>query len=367
MNIISLGSDRTLFNDKSNAATRLNMLGEVFDKTVIIVHTLVARDGYLQKKQLSRFVTVIPTNSRSKFFMLFDMFRIAKKILREANTDEWVTTTQDPFFVGLLGVLLSRKYAIPFVVQLHTDIFSQFFRKKYSIQYLIAKYVCRQAKRVRVVRGALQQNLVSLWGIPQDRIVVLPVYLPIPYEPLQERKIEINKAPALLVCARLSPEKNIHTALYAFAQLKKEYDQASLTIVGDGIERQVLEKIVRVLHLSDAVSFVGWQTSIKNFLLKSDILLVTSYFEGYGMVMVEAASVGCPIVTTPVGIAEDLLATSVVISNGYDVDSITSALKDALQDPNTLNKNRVSAFSHIKKVLLTESEYKDFYRAIFTF
>jgi glycosyltransferase involved in cell wall biosynthesis len=85
------------------------------------------------------------------------------------------------------------------------------------------------------------------------------------------------------------------------------------------------------------------------------------------MVMVEAASVGCPIVTTPVGIAEDLLATSVVISNGYDVDSITSALKDALQDPNTLNKNRVSAFSHIKKVLLTESEYKDFYRAIFTF
>jgi hypothetical protein len=73
------------------------MLGEVFDKTVIIVHTLVARDGYLQKKQLSRFVTVIPTNSRSKFFMLFDMFRIAKKILREANTDEWVTTTQDPF------------------------------------------------------------------------------------------------------------------------------------------------------------------------------------------------------------------------------------------------------------------------------
>ena len=169
------------------------------------------------------------------------------------------------------------------------------------------------------------------------------------------------------MCARLSPEKNIHTALYAFAQLKKEYDQASLTIVGDGIERQVLEKIVRVLHLSDAVSFVGWQTSIKNFLLKSDILLVTSYFEGYGMVMVEAASVGCPIVTTPVGIAEDLLATSVVISNGYDVDSITSALKDALQDPNTLNKNRVSAFSHIKKVLLTESEYKDFYRAIFTF
>jgi sugar transferase (PEP-CTERM/EpsH1 system associated) len=103
------------------------------------------------------------------------------------------------------------------------------------------------------------------------------------------------------VVARLSAEKDHATLLSAFAQVHAQRSDAFLTLVGDGSLRQELEALAQELGIRAAVRFVGAHRDVARTLAAFDVFALSSRTEGLSLTLVEAASMGLPIVATRVG------------------------------------------------------------------
>ena len=95
----------------------------------------------------------------------------------------------------------------------------------------------------------------------------------------------------------LRPEKCVDRLLQAFALIPT--GTASLDIIGDGAERQMLQQLCASLALSDYVGFVGFQSNPYCWMKAADALLLTSDYEGAPNVVLEALALQTPVISTP--------------------------------------------------------------------
>lgn len=147
----------------------------------------------------------------------------------------------------------------------------------------------------------------------------------------------------------LKPQKNQALLIEAFAKILKDID-GELVIVGDGELRGDLEQLITDLNLKDHVTLTGFIENIDSEYRKSDLFVLSSDYEGFGNVIVEAMSAGTPVVSTdcqsgPREILEDgKYGTLVPVG---DVDALANAMLAGLyqkHDEQAL-KDRAADFS----------------------
>lgn len=114
--------------------------------------------------------------------------------------------------------------------------------------------------------------------------------------------------PKLITVASLKPQKDMGTLFRAFARLRRDRPDARLLVLGEGPERPRLEALLTELGLSDAVSLPGHQPAPHGWMARADLFVLSSRFEGFANVLVEALALGLPVVSTdcPSGPAEIL-------------------------------------------------------------
>ncbi len=264
-----------------------------------------------------------PTNSSSRSLYWLDALRIAKKLPRPD-----VVSVQDPFETGLVGWWIARRFKVPLHVQVHTDFLSpQYARLSMlnRIRVLIAGFVLRRARCVRVVSQRIKQSIAQRYVLSSP-ITVLPIFADL------QRFVSRTVLDAderfssfrhrLLVVARLEPEKNVACAIRAFSCAAP--NDACLVIVGDGSERGMLELLVRRHRLSSRVFFEN-PRDIEPYYKLADIILVPSKYEGYGLVIIEALAAGKPVLSTDVGIARE--AGAIVTTEDKFADALAEWFK----------------------------------------
>ena len=97
---------------------------------------------------------------------------------------------------------------------------------------------------------------------------------------------------------RLVPQKDYKTLLQAFHLYSLQDPEASLTIIGDGALRASLMENAESLSMSDKVNWVGKTSGIYNFMKKFDVFILTSIYEGFGLVLLEAMQSKIPIIAS---------------------------------------------------------------------
>lgn len=117
-----------------------------------------------------------------------------------------------------------------------------------------------------------------------------------------EPTIPINKTKLTAIAVgRMSPEKNYPMLLEVHKQLIEEGHDHELWFVGDGAETDKLKEYVNINHLLSSVKFFGFQANPYPFMKQADFLVCSSKYEGYSTVVVEAMTLGLPIVTVECG------------------------------------------------------------------
>lgn len=96
--------------------------------------------------------------------------------------------------------------------------------------------------------------------------------------------------------ARLVPQKDLTTLLLAFKHILKEFPSSTLSIVGDGYLKSTLEKEAEDLGISDSVTWLGRTESIREYLESIDLFVLSSLYEGFGLVLLEAMCSGIPVI-----------------------------------------------------------------------
>lgn len=158
----------------------------------------------------------------------------------------------------------------------------------------------------------------------------------IPLPALDDAVAPVSAAAGKLIVAagRLAPEKGYDVALDAFAQVRDP--EARLAFVGDGPLRADLEALAERLGVRDRVTFAGYAPDIAPWLDKARLLLLSSWHEGFGAVIVEALGRGRPVVATDcTPAAKDLLDAPIfgsVVAPG-DASGMARALEAQLAAP----------------------------------
>jgi glycosyltransferase involved in cell wall biosynthesis len=105
----------------------------------------------------------------------------------------------------------------------------------------------------------------------------------------------------ILTIAALHPRKGIRYLLMAMQKIVEQKNSAKLVIIGEGPEKKELEKLAQKLKISANVRFLGHQESIPKILKSSEMFVLPSVKEAFGLVLLEAMAAQLPIVATGVG------------------------------------------------------------------
>jgi len=139
----------------------------------------------------------------------------------------------------------------------------------------------------------------------------------------------------LVYVGRLAKVKGVDTLMKAFC-LVSEYGEVHLDVFGSGSERENLEKLVRELGVDERVHFHGAipQDEVYRAFAKADVAVVPSREEPFGLVVIEAMSVGTPVVASRVGGIPEILRDGVdgSLVPPEDPEALAAAIIRLLKD-----------------------------------
>ena len=207
--------------------------------------------------------------------------------------------------------------------------------------------------RVGVSKGVVE-DIAQLSGLPIDAFEV--IHNPLP-EPAIADADAIAEAEALwpmtsgkriLTVGSLKAQKNQALLLQAFAQI--EADDACLMLLGIGRQETALRELAADLEIENRVIFAGFRPDPTPFYCTADLFVLSSDYEGFGNVIVEALAYGTSVVSTdcPSGPSEILEAGRFgFLTPVGDVDAMAEAIRIALSAPLSpeVLRCRAAAFS----------------------
>jgi glycosyltransferase involved in cell wall biosynthesis len=270
---------------------------------------------------------------RSPFFGTFgwgitfslSVVRIIDRICAEYGID--IVHGQSP---SSFGYALIRRRKRPFAVTIHGTSFgevSSFFNipaAKINLKILqdaivvqpltalLTKMEYKYADKIVAVSDAVAREAARYYRLPEKKIVVIHsgVNLPTLTDAVEEeQKIGHN----ILVVGRLIWRKGIHYLIEALPFVVAEYSDVRLMVVGEGEQKASLEDCAKRLRIEKNVRFLGRVSSEKlhSLYLHADVYVQPSLYEPLGIAILEAMSMGKPIVASRVGGIPELVTSGV--------------------------------------------------------
>lgn len=222
---------------------------------------------------------------------------------------------------NILGVFAARSLGIPIIVSERNNPDAQTVGPVWT---LLRRWTYPNAAGlVTMTHGAMRYFTATMqlrnWVIPNP--AAIPANLVA--TPRQSNGRTIGAV------GRLVPQKGFDLLIEAFSRVAVTVPDWNLVIWGEGIERGALEAQIAQLGLSDRISLPGVTAQPGEWIARSDLFVLSSRFEGWGIVVGEAMAAGLPVIAfdCPWGPAEMIEdgQSGVLVKNG-DVDALAAAM-----------------------------------------
>jgi glycosyltransferase involved in cell wall biosynthesis len=179
----------------------------------------------------------------------------------------------------------------------------------------LARQVYPRMDRLVFPSHASAKSLASLMTLDGAKVGIIPSYVDIDElqarsrQPSPELTADITSKPIIISIGRLVPSKGFDLLLRAHARLRNSGVDHNLVILGEGPLRAELESLALRLDMRDSVFMPGFVGNPLPLMKAATVFAISSRFESFAMVVLEAMAVGCAIVATdcPGGIREALL------------------------------------------------------------
>ena len=246
------------------------------------------------------------------------------------------------FYNGIGSARLSQRTGVPYVSEIHhvpgfpvaADLRERFDRR---VARAYVRWARERARAFRVVNAGEMPPLLESWGVPRERIVVLPsLYIDLelfaPGEAGGPRGFDQD----VLFVGRMVNNKGLDRIVAALARLAGRGPAPRALLLGQGPLLERTRADVRRRGLEGSVRFLDWidtPAELAELYRKSRLIVCASTCEGGPRVTVEAMACGTPAVSTRVGVMGELVEDGV---NGrlvgFDVASLAEGIADVLAD-----------------------------------
>ena len=220
--------------------------------------------------------------------------------------------------------------------------------------YTLTKFSIEQSDAVTAVSAYLRDETYRAFGCGHCDLRVIPNFISTAdYHPPKDDSFRKRLAPkdhrVLAHVSNFRPVKRVGDVIKIFALVRRELP-ATLVLVGDGPERDAAEHEVDTLGLRKDVRFLGKVESVGDVLRGSDLFLLPSSTESFGLAALEAMACGVPVVASAVGGLPDVVedgTTGFLVPVG-DVGAMANRALQILE-PTTLARMRRAAAEHALK------------------
>jgi N-acetyl-alpha-D-glucosaminyl L-malate synthase BshA len=257
---------------------------------------------------------------------------------------------------------------VPFVTTLHgTDITLVGNDRSYLP---ITRFGIEQSDAVTAVSEYLRRRTIEEFQV-QRPVTVVPNFVDCDvYDRATDkslrRKFANDDEGILIHISNFRPVKRVEDVIAIFAEVRKK-QKARLLMVGDGPERPKAEWLANTHGIAKDVLFVGKQNEMNRLLSVSDILLLPSELESFGLVALEAMACEVPVIATQVGGIPEVVSHGV---DGFlyrvgDVSSMAEGCLAILNDPQLSSNMGKAAREHARNDFCASKivvQYEDLYR-----
>ncbi len=266
-------------------------------------------------------------------------------------------------------ILKTQGITIPFITTLHgTDI--TLVGKDPSFEPVIS-FCLNQSDEVTAVSESLKTDTLAHFNTNRN-IHVIPNFIAV-QETFPEVDMEVREkyasANEKIIChiSNFRKVKRIEDVVRVFANLLQKME-AKLILVGDGPERSLAEKLARDLRICQHILFVGKVRDTSPVLKISDLFLLPSETESFGLAALEAMALGVPVVSSNTGgIPEvNLHGFSGFLSNVGEVEEMAENAWNILKDEKTHQRFKFNAWQQAKKFSIENvlPEYENLYQVL---
>ncbi len=199
-----------------------------------------------------------------------------------------------------------------------------------------------EARRVITCSQHMRWEVERLFELPPDKVDVvangidLAEWTTTADDVAAARAAYAGDGPMVLYAGRLEWEKGVQTLVEAVPRLRRRFPGLRLVVVGRGSQQEALEALARRLRVSRSVLFTGWLTEagLRAVAAAADVAVVPSVYEPFGLVALEAAALGTPLVASDTGGLAEIVVngetglTFPALDAAALADAVTGMLRD---------------------------------------
>ncbi|CDT09117.1 MULTISPECIES: N-acetyl-alpha-D-glucosaminyl L-malate synthase BshA [Sphingobacterium] len=266
-------------------------------------------------------------------------------------------------------ILLTYGINIPVVTTLHgTDITLVGKDKSFSP---VVTFSINQSDGVTTVSQSLKDQTLTFFDIKRD-IQVIPNFIDLERFSIKDRShfkraIAPGNERILIHTSNFRKVKNTGDVIRIFQKVN-EHIPSKLLMVGDGPERTNAEELCRDLGVCQDVRFLGKQDAVEEILSVSDLFLMPSSSESFGLAALEAMACKVPVISTNTGGLPELNVNGETgfLSDIGDVDEMAKNAIYILEDNDRLEKFKDAALARAKTFQLSNimPQYEEYYREV---
>jgi N-acetyl-alpha-D-glucosaminyl L-malate synthase BshA len=267
-------------------------------------------------------------------------------------------------------MLLEKGISIPFVTTLHgTDITLVGSHPSYKSA---VEFSINNSNAVTTVSDSLKNDTLRLFNIKKE-IDVIYNFIDVKKYPLikdqecDRSSLAKSNERILTHISNFRPVKRVYDVVKIFYEVQKEIP-AKLLLVGDGPDRESIDFLCKELKIKDKVLFLGNSNDVNRILCYSDLFLLPSETESFGLAALEAMAAKTPVISTNSGGLPEVNLNNITgfLSNVGDVKEMAKNALKILKDDTVLETFKTNAFKHSKEFTLEKilPQYLKVYKRI---
>jgi glycosyltransferase involved in cell wall biosynthesis len=242
---------------------------------------------------------------------------------------------------GVAAYEINKMFGIPYIVTEHSSGFKDSVVKN-AKDINILKDVLKNASRILAVSPALKKSISKFVEIDNHlSIEIIPNFIDTSFFALKE---DINKDKFVFFTAsNLTENKNVNRLIEAFKIVFASNTNIELRIGGNGKTKKILEDFVRLSDLSKNVIFLGElsREDIRNEMLRANCFVLSSDYETFGVVLIEAMAVGTPVISTKCGGPEFIINDTVGLLSEKNAEKLSENMNKIIINKNDYNSVKI--------------------------
>jgi len=202
--------------------------------------------------------------------------------------------------IGIICLFIKHMAKIIFVEHTYTatSLLNEPWLKSKIIKFFIHKTYSIVPDKIICVSDGVKSGLVDHFSVPENMIEVIYNGIILYKNKYKRDDNEIIKGQSFAFVGRFSKAKNIPFLINAFELVSNKFPDIRLDLYGDGEDHKTTKLLVESKNLSEKIYFRGFQNNPFSQFHENTCLLLTSEWEGFGNVIVEALGAGFPVISS---------------------------------------------------------------------